>query len=472
MRVIRERLIERFSTALRLRSAAVFLGAGLSQGAGYPTWRGLLEDPAREIGLDVRLDCDLVDVAQFVLNDEGGNRTRLNQLIKDQFGPSQSIPETLKVLARLPLSSIWTTNYDRLVERAYEDQGIPAPDVKWTSASLALRHTARTVLYKMHGSVEDPNSCVLTKDDFETYAREHAGFLHLLEADYLEKTFLFLGLSFADPNIKYVLSTIRSVFRGSTSHFAVMQRPQESAYASKTARYQHDLNLFNHWCTDMTRYGIRVYEFDDFEEVERLLNDMDVEYTRQSSRHTVYVNGSYEPDKKRRVKVERLCRRIGELLADREKRLATGLGPVVGASTLRGFIERLDDHRESMHGRLLVRSVRKGHENEHERRETLMRQCDTWILVGGSGGTKQDVAVARDLQAQSVDLSAPRRLIPIHGTGGTADAEAEAILAGPRDAPEYELVNDLKRAKFNIEDDDEHDIDRVIEVLKRHIHAS
>ena len=458
---MRRQLIENFGSALRRRSAAAFLGAGLSQGAGYPTWQGLLKDAALELGLDVRQDCDLVDVAQFVVNEDGGERARLNQLIKESFETIKPVPEAMKVLARLPLANIWTTNYDTLMERAYAEVRRSAPEVKRHHGDLTLRHHAQTVLYKMHGSVETPESCVITKHDFETYARDRAGFLHLLAADYIEKTFLFLGLSFRDPNINYLLATIRSVFRGGApSHYAVMQYPQKKAYSS-SSRYEHDFNRFKRWTGDMTRYGINVFAFNGFDEIDQLLDDITIEHRRESSRHSVYVNGSFGPDSAGRLKMERLCRSIGEFLADRQKRLATGLGLVVGASTLRGFIERLDDQGNPMHGRLFVRSILKGHPLELERRRDLMMQCETWILIGGGSGTEADVGVARSLS--------DGLLIPIPGTGGTADVVAREILNGPKSTREYRVVADLKKAKFSVARDGDDDISAVVAALKRHL---
>jgi hypothetical protein len=48
-----ETFIEQWTKSLELGSAGVFIGAGLSVRAGYPTWRSLLADIATELGLDM-----------------------------------------------------------------------------------------------------------------------------------------------------------------------------------------------------------------------------------------------------------------------------------------------------------------------------------------------------------------------------------------------------------------------------------
>ncbi|HWT07310.1 MAG TPA: SIR2 family protein [Xanthomonadales bacterium] len=458
---VRRKLIEDLGAELRRGSAAVFLGAGLSLAAGYPTWQELLEDAARALRLDIKEDADLVEVAQFIIN-EHGDRSVITQLIKDRFAPRGDVPEPLKLLAQLPIANIWTTNYDTLIERAYAEVGRQAPEVKKLHSHLTLQnYSAQTVIYKMHGSFDVSESCVIAKDDFESYARDRAGFLNLLAADYIAKRFLFLGLSFKDPNLNYVLATIRSVFRsGSARHYAVMQYPQSAEYKKKS-RYEHDFNRFKHWIRDMkTRYGINVYAIDDFEDIERLLSDLTIEFKGASTRHSVYVNGSFAPGRSGRPKMERLCRRIGKVLAQRDKRFVSGLGPVVGPSTLRGFVETLDNEGKFMQGRLLLGSIAAKHPDAIRRRRDLMTECGVWILIGGKKGTREDVEVARTLAGL---------LIPIPGTGGTAEEEAEKILDGPKNAPGYHVLVALKKANFSVKHDADHDIERVAAVLERHL---
>ena len=39
--------------------------------------------------------------------------------IREQIEPDHAIPSALLSLARLPIREVWTTNYDRLIERAF-----------------------------------------------------------------------------------------------------------------------------------------------------------------------------------------------------------------------------------------------------------------------------------------------------------------------------------------------------------------
>src|SRR2546427_2462483 len=107
--------IDTYVQALRDQNAAVFAGAGLSIPAGMVDWKGLLKDIAKDIGLDVDKEHDLITVAQFHYNELGG-RHRINQALIDEFTPRAKLTENHGLLASLPIRTYLTTNYDHLLE--------------------------------------------------------------------------------------------------------------------------------------------------------------------------------------------------------------------------------------------------------------------------------------------------------------------------------------------------------------------
>jgi hypothetical protein len=455
--ITRKKLLTEYGRALRQRSAAVFIGAGMSKRAGYPTWRELFDDVIKDLDLD-SANCDLTEVAQFLVNKAHG-RTHINKLIMERFLEKKVVPKELIKLAGLPVTNVWTTNYDPLIESAFRVIGKDLT-VVYTSAQLMQPYKYPTVLYKMHGSVDEAASCVISKQDFETYARDKPAFLNLLSADYVGKTFLFLGLSFSDPNLNHVLSTSFAVFKeNQRQHFAVLPYPQRSGSRSR-AQFEYERKRFEYWVDDLGRYGISVYVVESFDQIDGLVEELANECNRLPLGDSVYVNGSFGLRESGRPRIETLCRRVGVLLADRDKRLVSGLGPVVGTSTLRGFIERLGERGVAMHGRLQVGSIRKDSQGESSRRRKLLEQCGTWILIGGDKGTRADVEITRSL---------PGWLIPIPGTGGAADWAAHEILKEHKDTPEYRLVAELDRAKFSVATQSAKGIEAVIEILDRHL---
>ena len=184
--------------------------------SGHVNWSELLREIAAELGLDVDRESNLVAVAQYHLNARG-TRSRINQKLIDEFSVGHTVNHNHEILARLPIATYWTTNYDRLIETALDAAG-KIVDVKFAVDQLKTNVRGRSAtLFKMHGDVSDPEHAVLTKDDYEGYFRDREPFVTALAGDLTTKTFLFLGFSFTDPNIDYVMSRVRVVYTGRPS---------------------------------------------------------------------------------------------------------------------------------------------------------------------------------------------------------------------------------------------------------------
>jgi hypothetical protein len=126
-------------------NAAAFIGAGLSKAAGYVDWPGLLSDVAKGLGLDTAKETDLIALAQYHLNSNATNRHQLSRLLIDEFSDLKEPTENHAILARLPIRIYWTTNYDRLIEKALEAGG-KRVDSKYTKEHLAMTKRGRDAL--------------------------------------------------------------------------------------------------------------------------------------------------------------------------------------------------------------------------------------------------------------------------------------------------------------------------------------
>lgn len=263
--------LEFLATELIAGNMSVFVGSGLSVAAGMCTWRELIEPLAIEIGIQLTDSSDLLAVAQYYCNENQGNRARLNTLIKSRFGRTPHTTPTLKALACLPVKSIWTTNYDRLIEAALIEAG-RHPDVKWNEQQILARDQKADVsVYKMHGDVGAPEHAVLTKSDYEAFHVKHAEFLSFLRMELAHKTFLFLGFGFRDYNVDYVFGRLRALFAENTrQHYCVMKAPTAEAgegadvFAARSRWHQLFLR-------DLLRQGVDAFEVQSYDEIAELL---------------------------------------------------------------------------------------------------------------------------------------------------------------------------------------------------------
>ncbi|MEC0486284.1 SIR2 family protein, partial [Bacillus glycinifermentans] len=160
--------IRTFVSEIQNSNAGIFAGAGLSQPAGYVNWKELLRDIADELGLDVDKEDDLIAVAQYHVNENGG-RGKLNQVLIENFTKDAQSTRNHEILSQLPIDTYWTTNYDHLIEDSLRANN-KIVDVKMTPQNLAItKSNADAIVYKMHGDVQMSDQAVLTKDDYEEY---------------------------------------------------------------------------------------------------------------------------------------------------------------------------------------------------------------------------------------------------------------------------------------------------------------
>jgi uncharacterized protein YfiM (DUF2279 family) len=328
--------INSFADDIADGTAAIFAGAGLSVSSGYVNWSELMREIAQELGLDVDRETNLVAVAQYHLN-ERRNRTRINQTIIDEFSAGHALNENHEILARLPISTYWTTNYDRMIETALGAVN-KVVDVKHTVEHLKKTQRGRqAVVYKMHGDVGDPDKAVLTKDDYEGYFRDRELFVTALTGDLVSKTMLFVGFSFTDPNIDYVMSRIRVVLRNQPKqHYCVLRREARKP-REKTASFEYRRRQQDYFVKDLARTGIHALMVDEYSDVTRILRAVEARYRTR----TVFISGSahdfdpfWLPDD-----AGRFIESLSAELVSKRFNVVTGFGLGVGPSVIAGALQ-------------------------------------------------------------------------------------------------------------------------------------
>lgn len=437
-----DQFLDQYEVALQQGDAAVFVGAGLSRPSGYVDWRGLLRDLADELGLDIDREQDLIAVAQFHVN-HSGSRARLDQAIMTEFTRDAQPSPAHELLARLPVKTLWTTNYDRLIESAFRDAG-KRLDVKSVARSIAVTRPRRdAVLYKMHGDVEDPGSAVLTKEDYETYSRTREAFSTALQADLLTKTFLFLGFSFTDPNLDYVLARIRGLLgEHQRPHYCFMRPPTGVAdNAEDRAEVEYQRRRFDLRVADLQRYSIRTVLLDDYDQIPRALRELD----RRVRTRSVFVSGSAgEYGAFGEDRLHELLRLLGRRLVTRNMRVVSGLGRGVGGSVVLGALEHLYDPQVDDIGAtddlLAIRPFPLGVQDAQERRRLYEEHrrrllAESGIAVFVMGNRLLDGVLVDSpgvLDEFRIALESNVLPIPVGATGYASRALWERVSADPQ----------------------------------------
>jgi hypothetical protein len=116
-------------------------------------------------------------------------------------------------LVRLDLPLLFTTNYDELIEAAYQQATLPLR-VSVSEAQFLARRTEKPArhLVKLHGSIDQPDTIVLTRSDYAQARFERKEMFSYLRGEMAETAFLFVGFSLSDPNFGLLHDDIRLVY--------------------------------------------------------------------------------------------------------------------------------------------------------------------------------------------------------------------------------------------------------------------
>lgn len=205
---------------LRSGECVLFVGSGLSLGAGLPGWGSLIARLAEKLGLprSERQDLDYyLDLAQWYVESEAGQQEPLAGLLAQFFGETaRQVRPTLAhyLLMSLPLCYVITTNYDDLLERSlralrrYPVEVIDQSHVPQTGARDGIH------VVKFHGDPRHPDSLVLTRDDYDALFDKQPAMKLLLEGLLLNQTFFFVGYSLRDPDFRQIYTRIAAMLPG------------------------------------------------------------------------------------------------------------------------------------------------------------------------------------------------------------------------------------------------------------------
>jgi hypothetical protein len=332
--------ISDFVAELSQQNAAIFAGAGLSVPAGFVDWKGLLKPLADELNLDLDRETDLVKVAQYHVNHHGDNRADLTNAVLNGFARRQAtVTDNHRILARLPISTYWTTNYDACIEDSLKAAG-KLPDVKYTSSQLLTTlHGRDAIVYKMHGDYQHAGDAVLCKEDYEKYHLTRGDFLTALAGDLLSKMFLFIGFSFSDPNMDYVLSRMYTRHgQHQRKHYCFVReeqaRPDDKPGDLEYRRAKQDL-----FVRDLQRYNIRSVMVQEYSQITDILRQVEACYKSR----TVFVSGAaheYGGPWSGQEAVT-FVHELGDALIASDYRVVTGLGLGIGSTLLDGALQHI-----------------------------------------------------------------------------------------------------------------------------------
>lgn len=155
----------------------------------------------------------------------------------------------LNYLLNFDYKSLWTTNYDCVIEEVLSKKGKNYIPIYQYSDFQKLSFPGGYFLFKINGSFISPDTIVITHEDFIEYKKTHEAYLILLKRELLCNSFLFLGCSFDDDILRMCIKDILNCIDNSrenysTNHFAIIveNNKKKMDFISKDLAKYYNIN--------------------------------------------------------------------------------------------------------------------------------------------------------------------------------------------------------------------------------------
>lgn len=296
-----ERNLERFEqleSYLIEGSVVPFIGAGISVECGFPTWKGHLIQQGRTCGLNSDHVQDLLDEGHYetVIEEIEAivHHDAFLQELKDVFSRTGKITQTTLRLTELFNDTLITTNYDHILQQAYDTGDKNRIQLLDRTNILDNPDTSKITIIKLHGDIRQPANCIINKPQYdEAYGN---GCLDLskpiprvLKYHYQTSNLLFLGCSLNRDRTMEVFQAVKEELGDvdRPQHFSLESMPETEAELTDRNGY-------------LLRFGITPIWFpkDSYDYIEQILR-----LARNEMRYRGYLPGIKKEEAKKPTEV-------------------------------------------------------------------------------------------------------------------------------------------------------------------------
>ena len=231
--------------------------------------------------------------------------------------------------------------------------------------------------------------------------------------DIVSKKFLFIGFSFEDPNLDYILSKVRiEQEKNPNSHYCIMKNIEISDFAS-SEEYEYCKVKFELKLKDMCRYGINTVLVDSYSEITEILSAI----KNRIKAKNIFISGSaYEYGDYGREGVEKLVHSLSTALIYNGFNIISGYGLGIGSSVISGAIEEI--YRSDackIEERLLLRPFPIGDDKKilwSRYRQDMISNAGIAIFLCGNKKVGQEIINANGM-LEEFEIALENNVIPI-----------------------------------------------------------
>lgn len=220
--------------AILQNKLVIFVGSGLSQKFDLPNWNRMVSELVGEINKPIFKNyLPFLDISV----EEGGmspidlleklkkEHSIVNSYIKRKFNISNGDFSLHKKIFDLT-GQVITTNYDNAFEKATDNKVLPSIYTSKHNVS-EVNKSNDPYIFKLHGSFSEPDDCIVFQDQYNKLYKEDSAAKEKLKSIFIDKTILFVGFGFNDPDINLIFSNLDKAFGNNNRHFILTTMPRE-----------------------------------------------------------------------------------------------------------------------------------------------------------------------------------------------------------------------------------------------------
>lgn len=218
------------------RKCVLVIGSGVSKnstndaGERPKDWKEFLNSASENINGKTEIkkqirSGDYLTACELIKKELG--RDDYNTLVRNEFlTPAFHPADIHKHIFNLDSRIVITPNFDKIYDtyaNTISNGNIIVKKFNETDVADFIRRPEPLII-KIHGSVESPDNIIFTRKDYSEARTKYRDFYHLIDALSITHTFIFIGCSTNDPDIRLILEDYSFRFLQNKKHYIIMSK--------------------------------------------------------------------------------------------------------------------------------------------------------------------------------------------------------------------------------------------------------